>query len=323
MVFLSWLQPAKRQLTMPSSPVLRTRTRVHKAAATTTLKTTRVLQDISQHVGYKANKINRRIFESSGDLGVPKITKRPLTVPKSPAFSKREHLQVYPAATLTKISEPPSDQKQRLNNIKQSHPVVTQQGLVSCAESARRLSADKAKHADPQDNASEQKQCARSQTPKPAVTVPIPFKFETDIRRERYQEQFQQKLEKWKQIEKDHHFKALPLPVYPEMVPPKKSTKPLTHPESFHFWTDDRAQQREVFEQERRRKGQMIQEMMAEKAREDELRVQQEIREIRKHLVPHPTSIRHYPPIEIHKSSRPLTVPQSPNIGEKRKRQMM
>src|SRR5690554_2817454 len=53
------------------------------------------------------------------------------------------------------------------------------------------------------------------------------------------------------------------------------------------------------------------------------MREQQELRALRQRLVPHPTPIRDYPRIEIHRSTRPLTVPHSPNIGEKRKRQLM
>lgn len=72
-------------------------------------------------------------------------------------------------------------------------------------------------------------------------------------------------------MDKENQFKAQPTPVYPEKMAPKKSTKPLTHAEDIHLWTDDRAQKREAFERERRMKEQLIQEMMAEKAREDEV----------------------------------------------------
>lgn len=54
----------------------------------------------------------------------------------------------------------------------------------------------------------------------------------------------------------------------------------------------------------------------------NQLRDQQEIMELRKHLIPHPTPIRQYHPIHIHRSRRPLTVPHSPNIGDKRKKQL-
>ncbi|KAG0235716.1 Protein tpx2 [Mortierella sp. GBA43] len=378
------------------------------------------LKDISH--GYKANKVNRRIFESSGDLGVPKVTKRPLTVPKSPNLSKRAPTPVRTSTPLGSISsnqhqqhhrqQQQQKQQERNSAVKKTH-VVTQHGLVSCAESARRLSAEKMKREEHQDvaNADVDDQLqqepehvveyevpiraetpedqdtneplerarsmtprhretlhgpsmqrsrsqpprhpdalrgsfmqrsrsqtprhadalhgppqrrARSQTPKPSLTVPIPFKFETDIRGERYQEQFRQRLEKWKEMEKEsHHFKAHPRPVYPEKEEPKKSTKPLTQAQTIHLWTDDRARRREEFERERRMKEQLVQEMIAEKAREDELRQQQETRELRKQLVAHPVPIRHYQPIHIHRSTRPLTVPHSPNIGDKRKKQMM
>jgi len=44
------------------------------------------------------------------------------------------------------------------------------------------------------------------------------------------------------------------------------------------------------------------------------------MRRLRQQTVVKLTPIRHYSPIEIHKSTKPLTTPHSPNIGEKRKR---
>ncbi|KAG0355451.1 hypothetical protein BGZ54_001148 [Gamsiella multidivaricata] len=286
------------------------------------LKEDRVLQDISHRGGYKANKIDRRIFESSGDLGVPKITKPALTVPKSPSFTKRTH-PARPTSTATTFKSPPRHALPQHQHYRKFRPVIAQQGLVSSAESARRLSQEKLKRSiKPAATTVPQPDPSRSRGAKPELTIPKPFKLETDARGERYQEQFRFKLDKWKQIEKDHQFKALPLPVYPEKFVPARSTKPLTHTEPPRLRTDDRAHVREVLEQEKQRKGKIMQEMRAEKAREDELREQQELRELRLRLVPHPTPIRDYPRIDIHKSSRPLTVPRSPSIGEKRKRQM-
>ena len=94
----------------------------------------------------------------------------------------------------------------------------------------------------------------------------------SDARGELYQENFRNKLVKWKQIEKEQPFKALPLPEYPDMFVPKKSTRPLTHSEPVVLQTDRRAEEREIYEQERRRKEKLLQDMLAEKAREDEVR---------------------------------------------------
>ncbi|KAF9965677.1 Protein tpx2 [Mortierella alpina] len=259
------------------------------------------------------------IFEQGGISGVPKVTKQPLTVPKSPVFTKRRPAPLRPAVMPSKpnVHHPQQQDSGRM------HTGITQRSLVSSAESARRLSGERQDHPRRHDlGLGHRSVQGRAHSARPALTVPEPFSFVTDARGERYQEQFRNKLGKWRQIEKEHQFKALPLPEYPDMFVPKKSTKPLTHTESVVLQTDRRAEEREVFEQERRRKEQLLQDMLAEKAREDELRELQELRELRKRLVPHPTPIRDYPRIEIHKSTRPLTIPHSPNIGEKRKRQM-
>jgi hypothetical protein len=103
------------------------------------------------------------------------------------------------------------------------------------------------------------------------LTIPEPFSLATDARGQRYQEQFRNKLTKWRQIEKEQQFKALPLPTYPEVFVPKKSNRPLTHVEPVHLQTDRRAEEREAYEQERIRKEKIAQDLLAEKAREDEV----------------------------------------------------
>ncbi|KAG0286833.1 hypothetical protein BGZ96_009123 [Linnemannia gamsii] len=301
---------SKRSLTIPKAPVLHTSSRPKITAIPFE---ERVLQDIAQQGGYKANAVDKRIFESAGDYGLPKIVKPKLTVPKSPVLTKRRPAPLRPAIIPSRLDAHHHHRHQQHKNHQAGIP---ERGLVSSAESARRLSHDKnrksAHHpAPPPPPAS-----------KPSLTIPEPFSLATDARGQRYQEQFRNKLTKWRQIEKEHQFKALPLPTYPEVFVPKKSNRPLTHIETVHLQTDRRAEVREVYEQERLRKEKISQDLLAEKAREDELRELRELRALREKLVPHPTPIKDYPRIEIHKSTRTLTTPRSPNIGQKRKRQM-
>ncbi|KAF9127516.1 Protein tpx2 [Mortierella sp. 14UC] len=296
-------ESTNRALTNPKAPVLHTSAR---AKTTATPHEERVLQDIIHEGGYKANTLDKHTFEGTGVSGLPKVVKPRLTIPKSPVLTKRRPAPMRPAVM-------PNSHHQQKKQQHQTHKAgITERGLVSSAESARRLSQDKnrkpAAHHPP--------------AGKPQLTVPEPFSLATEARGERYQEQFRNKLTKWRQIEKEHQFKALPLPSYPEVFVPKKSTRPLTHVEDVHLQTDRRAEEREAFEQERLRKEKIAQDIMAAKAREDELRELRELRALRERLVPHPTPIRNYPRIEIHKSTRPLTTPRSPNIGQKRKRQM-
>ncbi|KAG0252936.1 Protein tpx2, partial [Linnemannia exigua] len=299
-------ESTKRVLTNPKGPILHTSAR---AKASTIPHEERVLQDIAQEGGYQANTLEKRILEGTGVYGLPKADKPRLTVPRSPVFTKRRPAPMRPAVI-------PSSHHQHKKQQQQQHQThtagITERGLVSSAESARRLSHDK----------NRKPVAHRPSTSKPQLTTPEPFSLATEARGERYQEQFRTKLTRWRQIEKEHQFKALPLPSYPEVFVPKKSTRPLTHVEPVHLQTDRRAEEREVYEQERLRKEKIAQDIQAAKDREDELRELRELRALRERLVPHPTPIKDYPRIEIHKSTRPLTTPRSPNIGQKRKRQM-
>ncbi|KAI7817405.1 hypothetical protein BC939DRAFT_330949 [Gamsiella multidivaricata] len=49
---------------------------------------------------FKARPLNPKVFTSAGDLGVPRIQKRPLTVPVSPEFSKRKTRSVVAESDL-------------------------------------------------------------------------------------------------------------------------------------------------------------------------------------------------------------------------------
>ncbi|GJJ71244.1 hypothetical protein EMPS_03594 [Entomortierella parvispora] len=335
---------------------------------------TRILQDMTQR-GRNGTIGNHRVVERAGAAGIPKVAKRPLTVPKSPQLSKPRIRAIHSGPTTTSnsssyhpykgtsfgahpIARPRIPSQQPQTQYRSYRSGITERGLINSAESARRLSKDKASlHSTTASTlssratqlsrggagpirirpatgatvaSSQRAAAARPQhhahvhhapVTKPKLTVPQPFNLRTQSRGERHQEQFKNKLVKWKQIEKEHQFKALPLPAHrAPLFVPKKSTKPLTCSAQIVLQTDKRAEEREHYEQERRQKELVLEDIKAAKAREDELRELQEIRRLRQQTVVKLTPIRHYSPIEIHKSTKPLTTPHSPNIGEKRKR---
>ncbi|KAF9918762.1 hypothetical protein BX616_005954 [Lobosporangium transversale] len=53
---------------------------------------------------FKARPLNPKVFTSAGDLGVPRIPKKPLTVSRSPKFSKRRVRNVVTENKITKAS---------------------------------------------------------------------------------------------------------------------------------------------------------------------------------------------------------------------------
>ncbi|GJJ73405.1 hypothetical protein EMPS_05763 [Entomortierella parvispora] len=226
-------------------------------------------------------------------------------------------------------------QSQELYNRQESTVVspkhkVEVRGLISSADSARRLSqgkegyqkasSDSHHHHQHYENSQEPvaiRPVVRKELRTIPVTVPEPFTLATEKRGDRHQERFRRKLDKWKRIDREHAFKALPVPVYPDLFIPSKSTRPLTRPENVVLHTDKRSEERKALEAERQGNYRILQEMRVQEAREQELR---EERERRQATVTHAGPIRHYSPIDIRRSTRPLTVPKSPNIGEKRRR---
>lgn len=250
------------------------------------------------------------------------MAKRPLTVPKSPLLSKPRIRAIHSGPTTTANSSsyhpykgpsfgahPPTrprvPSQQPQTQYRSYRSGITERGLVNSAESARRLSKDKASLRTTASTRATQlsrggagpirlrtatsatvASTQRTTTPrpqhhahvhhapitKPRLTVPQPFNLRTQTRGERYQEQFDSKLKKWKQIEKEHQFKALPLPAHrAPLFVPKKSTKPLTCSSTIVLQTDKRAEDREHFEQERRQKELFLEDIKAAKAREDEV----------------------------------------------------
>ncbi|CAG8568584.1 7545_t:CDS:2 [Gigaspora margarita] len=90
----------------------------------------------------------------------------------------------------------------------------------------------------------------------PARTIPTtrskPFKLETDVRGEKYQQQLRQELTKMKIRDKENViFHAKPVPKF-SSTQTKKPNKPPTVPVSFVFQTDSRIKERKALEQQRK-----------------------------------------------------------------------
>ncbi|KAF8970506.1 hypothetical protein BGZ46_010490 [Entomortierella lignicola] len=71
---------------------------------------------------FKARPLNPKVFTSAGDLGVPRIQKQPLTVPKSPVFSKPRVRNTIAESGIKKESVVNSATALRLKNMIKSEP---------------------------------------------------------------------------------------------------------------------------------------------------------------------------------------------------------
>ena len=96
---------------------------------------------------------------------------------------------------------------------------------------------------------------------------------------------------------------------------PKPSDKPLTEIDpNFQLHSDKRAEEREEYEMKRRNKEAEMDAariLMEERRRYDE---DLEIKRMRKEAVHKAQPVRHYKPINIQSTDKPVTLPMSPNF---------
>ena len=152
-------------------------------------------------------------------------------------------------------------------------------------------------------------------------TRPKPFDFQIDKRAG-------ERLTKWEQaVEEDlqrqreaANFKAKPAAILEkEPFRPRPSEKPLAVPEEVELHSDRRAVERHDFQL---RKKQMEAENEAMKKHMDQVKEherQEEIKVLRQQAIHKAQPIRHYKPVTIAPSDKPLTNPKSPNFHNKHK----
>ncbi|KAG0321253.1 hypothetical protein BGZ99_004041 [Dissophora globulifera] len=167
----------------------------------------------------------------------------PSTAQRTPVITKRKPAPLR-SAVMPKhstINHRHSEREQQhVSSSSTSHPRhdVTLRGLVSDADSARRLSQGKRdKHArrslengsaisSSQQQQQQQSQQRQRASPHPRSTTPVPFHFETEPLSERHQERFLRKLDRWKRVERQNLGEAPPLPTYPDLYIPTLSSRP-------------------------------------------------------------------------------------------------
>ncbi|KAJ1826592.1 hypothetical protein LPJ56_002100 [Coemansia sp. RSA 2599] len=141
-----------------------------------------------------------------------------------------------------------------------------------------------------------------------------PFKLETDVRGEAYQKQLRERLaELEKRQQERREFRAQPIPPsIDHPFVPGPSTLPLTEIQEILLKTELRSEERRAYDDDRVERERIREEVLARKRLEEERREEEEIKQLRKLLVHKAQPVRHYKPVEIHPSDRPLTVAKTP-----------
>ncbi|KAJ2520225.1 hypothetical protein GGI11_002348 [Coemansia sp. RSA 2049] len=158
---------------------------------------------------------------------------------------------------------------------------------------------------------------------KPSNIHTSPFKLATDIRGEVYQRQLRERLEELETRQRERMlFKAQPIPPsFEHPFVPKQSAIPLTAIEEILLHTELRSEERREYDDERREREHIREEVLERKRLEEEQREEEEIKILRKMLVHKAQPVRRYKPIAIKASDRQPTIPKTPQWCVRTRRQ--
>ncbi|VFQ88015.1 unnamed protein product [Cuscuta campestris] len=318
-------------LKAPKSPILQTlmRARPPKIKTSEELE----IEELEKVPKFKARPLNKKIFESKGDVGVFCNTKRQVTVPEEFHFATDERIPPTPANVadifdkLSLNSEPHNDKYVPRNTMPNPFHLHTEE---RGAEKERRLFGELLQKQIEEERARLPKANPYPYTtdypvipPKPdpkQCTRPEPFQLVSLVRHEH---EIQREMEERQRLEKEEAmmriFKAQPVlkdcDCRDPIPVPEKTRKPLTQIQEFNLHVEHRAVDRAKFDEKIKEK-EVIYKRYRDEA--DSARMMEEekaLKQLRRTLVPHARPIpKFHQPFQPQKSSKQVTIPKSPKL---------
>jgi hypothetical protein len=255
--------PAHSSVTRPLSPKFRSSSR--SDAYGRPKPPSRVEQEeaeflAAQSHAFKAKPVNKRIFQSTGDLGVPKIQPKETTQPQefhlvsSQRAAYRASLShsdqdSKDAKSTFKARPMPSFEEDPRKVIRRCESKVTEAHSPKLHGSMRASSApvrrQRMSHQEVEKKKKEEALLKVQESKQPLkLTEPEEFDLRTSRRGLAARAALEAKLHREREEEKlksELHARPFPEKIFKEMFIPAPSTKPLTEIEEFHLATDERS----------------------------------------------------------------------------------
>ncbi|KAH0983383.1 hypothetical protein GBA52_010560 [Prunus armeniaca] len=331
-------QGKSHHLTEPKTPVLHTSLRARPPRVKSSFEIEQ--EELERIPKFKAKPLNKKIFESKGDLGVFCNAKKNVTKPQEFHFATNERIPPPPSSIfdifdkLSLNSEPHQHPIPRNTTPNPFHLHTEERG----AEKERKFitevwqkqleeERDRVPKANPYPYTTDYPVIPPKPEPK-QCTKPEPFQLESLVRHE---EELQRDMEERQRLEKEaaqiRLFKAQPILKEDPIPVPEKVRKPLTQVQQFNLHVDHRAVGRAEFDQKVREK-----EMMYKRYREesDAARMVEEekaLKQLRRTLVPHARPVPNFEhPFCPQKCPKEPTKAKSPHLRvleRKERRRMM
>ncbi|XP_047331324.1 protein TPX2 [Impatiens glandulifera] len=324
----------KPRFTAPKSPVLQTSLRSRPPS----IKSSDELEkeELENAPKFKARPLNRKIFESKGDLGIFCNTKKQVTIPQEFHFKIDERIpppttfaDMFEKMSLCSESSACSRQIPRNTRPNPFHLLTEERG----AEKEKRFVTELTVKEILEEKARVHKALPYPYTtdyplipPKPEAkqcTKPEPFQLESVVRHE---EEMQREMEERKRMEKEEAemkiFKALPIMTEDPIPVPEKVRVPLTEVQGFNLQVQHRAVERAEFDNKIKEKEQIYKRYRDEAESAKLMEEEKALKQLRRTMVPHARPVPNFShPFMPQKSCKERTTPKSPKLQIDRRRQ--
>ncbi|XP_050381912.1 protein TPX2 [Argentina anserina] len=318
-------QSKPHYLTEPKTPVLHTLLRARPPRVKTSSEIEQ--EELEKIPKFKARPLNKKIFESKGDLGMFCNAKKHVTIPQEFHFATNERIPPPSAIhdlfdKLSLNSEPQQNPVPRKTMPNPFHLHTEERG----AEKEKKFYTEVMQKQFEEERARVPKANPYPYTtdypvipPKPEpreCTKPEPFQLESLVRHE---EEMQKEMEERRRLEMEEAqirvFKAQPILKEDPIPVPEKVRKPLTQVQEFNLNVNNRAVQRAEFDHKVKEKETTYKRYREESEAARMMEEEKALKHLRRTMVPHARPVPNFEhPFCPQKCPRETTKAKSPNL---------
>ncbi|CAF1923604.1 hypothetical protein Bca4012_069652 [Brassica carinata] len=313
-------------LTAPKSPVLQTMLRARPTKAKTTAELEQ--EELEKAPKFKAKPLNKKIFESKGEMGIFCNMKKHITIPQEFHFATDERISqpcpvvdIFDKLSLTSDSwhEKPLPRNTAPNpfNLRTEERGAEKEKKFVMEITQKLIGDERARvpKANPYPYTTDYPVVPQKPEPK-QCTKPEPFQLESlvrhedEVRREREERMRMEREEAQKRL-----FKAQPVIKEDPIPVPEKVRKPLTEIQEFNLHVETRAVERADFDQKIKEKENQYKRYREESEAAKMVEEERFLKQMRKTMVPHARPVPKFnKPFLPQKSNKEITKPKSPNL---------
>ncbi|KAK1388873.1 Targeting protein for XKLP2 [Heracleum sosnowskyi] len=312
-------------LTEPKPPTLQTSLRARPPRIKTSEELER--EELEKIPKFKARPLNKKIFESKGELGVFCNTKKQVTIPQEFHFATDE--RIPPPTTVADLfdklslnSETHHDKKLPRNTAANPFHLHTEErgakkeNKLVMELMQKQLEEERARvpKALPYPYTTDYPVLPPKPEPKPC-TKPEPFQLESLVRHE---EELQREMEERQRMEREEArmrlFKAQPVMKEDPIPIPEKVRKPLTEVQEFDLHVEHRAVERAEFDKKIKEKEVIYKRYREEAESEKMMEEEKALKQLRRTLVPHARPVPDFNHPFLPQKSCKVTKAKSPKL---------